>query len=160
MVRIRIWRVQTEDAPYPAIQVFERDWVPRLIDHERNAVLRINRADEEVTGLGDLHVLAETNTEGERIAVEVRQKTGQRPARSVGLHRRPLARQTNNLRREGLQCLAIEDRPRDERLIGTINLEQVGTAHGDSHHETYDAGAAYGASRPLILESGADLVES
>ena len=110
-------------------------------------------------GLRDLHVLAKADTQRERIAIEVRQKTRQRSSRGVGLHRRPLASQAHDLSCEGLQGLSIEGGPRNERLVGAIHLEHVGTAQGDAHHEPDDACAADDARRPLIFEASANLVE-
>ena len=87
MIRVRVRRVWTEDATNSALEVFESDRISRLVDHEPDAVLRVDRADEEVTRLCDLDVLAEPDAECERVAVEVRQEPSERASRGVGLDR-------------------------------------------------------------------------
>jgi hypothetical protein len=58
MVRIGIWRMRAKYTSYSPLKVFQCDRISRLIEDERDALLRVNRTDEEVAGLCDLDVLA------------------------------------------------------------------------------------------------------
>jgi hypothetical protein len=122
-------------------------------------VLRVERADEEVARLGQLDVVADALAERERIAVEVREQARKRAARRFGLDGRPLTGEAEHLGREGLDGVAVEVGPREQRLLGAVDLEDVRAPGRDAHEQSDDAFAGDHPCGPQALEALADLVE-
>ena len=142
------------------LQVFECDGVPRLAYDESDAVLWIDRPDEEMPSLRDFHVFAKP---ARPARADRRSKCGRRArqssSRAVGLHRRPLASQAHDLCGERPEGVPVEDRSRNQGLVGAIHLDDVRTSGRDPDEEPHDARARDDACRPLVLEASANLVE-